>query len=599
MFLKNNAHPAYATAGSAGSAEQSHRVAFSSATFAAGSEADDVSAFGFGAGASKENAPRSNNPPPRRRPPQQKRRKDNRPLYIGIAAAAAFVLVLLLIIIGVASSDKNIEMEDNAYLAFEKDGSYSVSVNGTVIEEAFEGEVTVRPAADRSFAYVVEENSDGYRVFLLKGKKLELITMSPVISVLAYADYEPGIVYEVEDKRVNIYTEKYGEDRITSNPNGYDMDELGFIISGDASTVIYTQPNDKNPNLTDVRLYRNGEENQKISQNVTPVALSIDGSYVYISGTTQNSTARRLYYINTEDEEYEPIVVGKEGNFTGIISMSVSGEEVIYYTEEGTETATYIYSMNRKNKEDDVNPSVKVGRGIYKPLLPGKEIACFETFQKCYLEGYVTPYATDDELLCATYFVDKKYTALRVATALGQFSDDGEYFYYISNEDDTLMQVDLGTDSFDRNRILGDVAVQDFAITAKGNLYFLNDEGKLSHRKLSASKNTPISLDVESISMMDSSNTLFFMEKDSNIIYSTKEGSEKEIAKFDGVQLTALPEFVNPEIKRTYAIVNDDAEGYCIYYTSNAKSFKRIVIGCEEIEFNTWLENLLAVGEAD
>lgn len=603
MFLKNNVRPAYAVAGNANIDTRKHQT--DAAMFAAGSEADDVNAFGFGSSANKGNSPRGDMPPRKNTPPRGKMpprrrsfwssfKKDNRTMFIGIAAAAAAVLVLLLIIIGIATADKSIKMENNAFLAFEKDGTYSVSVNGHVIEEAFEGEVTIRPAADHSFAYVVEESADGFRVFLLKGKKLEPITATPVSKVLAYADYKPGLVYETDDatNNVDFYSEKHGTGRVMYNePTGYDTDGLHFLISGDASTIVFTRPNKNDPSKKDVCLFRADEETQTIvsAPSITPVALSIDGSYLYVSaynGATANSL--KLYYydttVDTTEDSYKHTLVGTDGNFGGIISMNVSGEEVVYYTTDGTTTATYVYSMKRKNKGDDLNPSIKIGDGKLEPVFPEKEIACPETFKKCYFEGPGNPFATEDTENQAykTCYLNKKYEPTEIASAKGQFTDDGEYFYYI-NKDGNLWQAELDGKTFTKTQVIKNIVITDFAVTAKGNIYYLTDEQVLNYRKMSAKKNTPIMYGVQDISLMESGNTVYIVDKNSENIYTSKEGSEPEVAKFSGEQLTSLPIFINSRIKRCYAIVSDATNGYSVYYTSNGKSFKHIDSACSDI----------------
>ena len=119
-------------------------------------------------------------------------------------------------------------------------------------------------------------------------------------------------------------------------------------------------------------------------------------------------------------------------------------------------------------------------------------------------------------LLCctSTYFINKKYEANKISSARGKFSLDGDYFYYI-NGDGNLIQINLKDKNMISSKVDNDVV--DFAVTEKGNVYLLTDEGSLRFYKVSTKKKTRISLDATSISMYTYANTLYFYEEGNDV----------------------------------------------------------------------------------
>ncbi|MBQ8345409.1 MAG: hypothetical protein IJY42_03985 [Clostridia bacterium] len=580
MMFKKTYRPAYASA-TADCPRTSRDDRFSSATFSAG-EADDVNAFGFSAQQRPQRPQQERRSAPNNRPPRFKgsgfSHREKRLFVIGIAAVVVLLALIISIIVAVATADRSIKKENNAFVAYAHGDTYAVSANGKVFN-SFDGSVEVRPAADNSFAYVTEDRPDGYRVYLLEGKKLEPMTDSTVTKVLAYADYKPGIVYESEGGKINICTEKIGEDRITSQVGVGE-----FVISGDATTVAYVEPSAGNENRTNVMIYRYGHEPTKLCQYQygSIAGLSLDGTYAYVN-IRVGSGEYRLHYCDTTSDEIEKIVMGTEGNFGAIVATNVSGEEVIYTTVDGTDVVTYLYSMKRKNKEDSVNPAVKIGKGLYSLTGPKTNIACYETFKGAYLQGTtgLSLSVSGADVTYNTCRIGKNYDKEDIASAKGLFSPDEKYFYFVAGEENTLYQIELKDKKLNRNTIT--TKVKDFVLTQKGNLYILNDEQTLYFRKASnnASKD-PIAYDVAEMELFFGGNTLYFQQIDSDIVYSTKEGSDESIVKFDSYQLTVLPFFTDASVKKTYTFVSDDAEGWCLYYTSNGKSFKRIQVNCDD-----------------
>ena len=79
------------------------------------------------------------------------------------------------------------------------------------------------------------------------------------------------------------------------------------------------------------------------------------------------------------------------------------------------------------------------------------------------------------------------------------------------------------------------------------------------------------------------SNTLYFSIEDAETVYCSEEGGEKEQAKFDGITLTGLPQFIDTNAKKNFVGVYDESnEEWKLFYTSNGKKFKAIA-NCEDI----------------
>ena len=147
-----------------------------------------------------------------------------------------------------------------------------------------------------------------------------------------------------------------------------------------------------------------------------------------------------------------------------------------------------------------------------------------------------------------------------------------------------LIEVDLTDDNYPKE--MYNAGAKDFAVTEKGNLYILDDSGTLRFSKRSEEKKPRIADDVESIEFYDYSNELYFSMTDSEgevTIYTTREGSEKDVAKLDSTTLTAVPSFSEPNAKKCYAYYYDMDNGWMLFYASNGKSFDMVSNDCQSI----------------
>ncbi|MBQ8331488.1 MAG: hypothetical protein IJX94_03195 [Clostridia bacterium] len=554
MFDKTNMRPAMAGAAPSYSGTASRRRNDSLSYQTGAGEAEDLNAFNTFS--EKEEIRR-----PQRKRPAPKKTFDKKALLIGAIAAAALVVLLALIIgVSVAGSG-NITYKENAYVAYaDGDGNYHVVVNGSTLDDTFEGEVEIVSSTDRSFAYVFDTGMEGTDIYLLKGKKLEAITTSPVSEVLAYAGLKPGVVFK-ENEKYYLYSEKTGEERITS-----DITTENLMISGDASTVTYTVAAENSAGETYLCIYQEGSSS-KITKNCTPVAVSNYGDYVY--GVAKDTNGKdNLYVITTKDGE--KYAVENSTGFMGITAMNVDGDELLFFSGNGTDWNTFVYSFKKER-------TTSLAKYLLTPSTVDPTIAVYDSFKGVYLEGYNL-----DGTKALTGYLDNKYNWNNIVRAIGQFEAEGEFFYYINSEQQ-LMQLDLTNDNYPKVKVDDDVI--DFTITEKGNVYSLNDDKQLRFYKVATGKKTRISDDATTISIYNYANEVYFSEEESIDVnvYTSKEGGGKDVAKMDSTPITDVPMFSDPSSKKCYAYYYDVDNGWILFYTSNGKSFDLISNDCQAI----------------
>ena len=490
-------------------------------------------------------------------------------IIVALIAVVALIALVSLIIVFVSASSKDVKLGNNVYMSNCDDaGIWRVLYNGKTIGE-YDNEIELITAEDRSFAYIIENGSEGYLVHVAKGRKIQTITGTPVTKVLATASLAPAVVWLEVDNGVYLYTEKHGEERITKDyttlredPNASGQYNYIFKISADGSTVAYAQT-DTNTGEFHLYTYRDSLP-QKSTKYLLPVAISDNGKFVFGYGISSKDGVTKAFYVVSGDDKY----LIDEG-FESVISLSAAGNEIVYTTNTETGIATYIYSFNPRKLDDDKEPH-KIGNGVCVPVCADPEIVRPSTFKKTYFERI----DGDDEISSPTYFVNRKYESASICSYRGKFSPDGDYFYYL-NKSGALQRIKLSDKNHTPEKIAEDVV--DFAITQKGNIYWLGDSGRLSFYHSSKGKTTRIADDAGSLVMHDYSNTLYYTSTESVGVYTTKEGSGKEEAKFGTIALTTLPTFTDPTQKKSYAVIWDvDNNKWNVFYTSNGKSFKQI-----------------------
>jgi hypothetical protein len=485
---------------------------------------------------------------------------------IAVIAIAAVIILAIIIISALASSgSKGILYKDNAYIVYEDNGGNTfVSVNGNTLDASFEGTVTLHEAKDRSFAYIEEVFDKQYNIYILENKKMTPVTLSPATDILAYAEYEVGVVYK-DGNEVYLFTEDHGEELITN-----DETAKNFKISGDGKTVAFTKIDVENGNKINLFIFTAGKSTEKATSACYPAAVSYDGEYVYCYGYTKTDKQKKLYVMDTDN--FDRIAVGT-GVFGDIIAMNSDGDEIIYYTvstnENGaTENTSHVYSVRKEAVHT-------IAKGFFVPTIVDPDIACPATFK----DTYVNSASSESE--GSTYYINRKYVPSKIASYIGTFSPDGDYFYYL-NLEAQLVQVDLNDKGYAASRVLSDVT--NYAVTQKGNIYAIDVNSTLRFLEIDDNKKTKISETANELVMYGYANLLYFTENDSVSVLSTKEGSSKDAVKFDKAALAGLPKFKYDGNSKNYVLVYDSDIGWKIFYTSNGKKFKLVMADCNNID---------------
>lgn len=554
MIFKNNYRPALATAG-APCSFKAEKKAQSGIMFNSADETEDFNAFQGSSSQQKE----------MKRRPQKKKTTLELSLKTLLIAAASVVALILLIVVVVAalnSSGTPITAENNSFISYENDGRYYVAMNGEIIGDGFENEIELTPAADNSFAYVFEDTPDGINAYILDKKELTLVIPTPVSEIVTVADYEPGIIYK-DDDAFYFYADD-SDDKITKNPTAGN-----FIIAPDASAVAYTEAKDEDVTQSKLYLYTNGNEDS-YATNMCPVAVAPGGKYIYAYGIDSDAITKKLYMISPEDDEKYSIA----SNFNAITYMNIKGDEIIYCTSSVNDGfSSHIYSAKK-------NESFKIGAGWCVPLTADPTTVRLSSLKNIVVENTFS--LSELNTKSATYYIGKDYTSARISTYNGKLNSSGDIFYY-TDSDNTLKYIDLN----DKTRTSEEIAedVLEFVVTAKDNIYFIDDDGRLRFHKSSSGKSKTIeSGEVTNMSLNAYSNILYFDVEDDAKAYCTEEGSAKEIAEFARAEIYTAPEFVDGAQKRTFAYVkNSDTELYDIYYTSSGKTYKLIATDCDYI----------------
>lgn len=583
-MLNNSAmRPAFASVGagnsSADQAQTRNFVAYSA------SEDDDFNAFGD---TSPKKQPTPQRPKQQQQRPQQPPRKpqrrrksvDPKMLLIGAAAIVAVILVVALFIAVFSSPGKNVKREDNAYMVYtDLDGLYHVMANGKEVKETFEGELTLIPSKDNSFAYIFEEivTEDGntvYLMYILEDKKLSLVE-AEADKIIACADYEPGIIFKM-GSIVQLYSENSFED-ISS-----DSSASNFLISGDATTVVYTETTGRDNAETQIKYFRNAGFNDiGEAEGLIPTAISSDGRYVY-AYTEQNA----LYYIEVTGNGTkfeENTIIGANANpFVAITDMNADGSEILFNYEFNGRLACFIYRVGDKEENQ-----VGEGKFVYAPS--ERDVVAPASFVGSYLTAART--VTDEDgrtsTVNSTYLYDGSKGARKVADALGQFSPDGKYFYYIDPANNDLVRVKLSSKDFEADSRVITKAVDSFVVTEKGDLYQYSrptssSGGKITFKKAADTTSRGVSTRATAGSMFICGNTLYFAETadDEIKLYMSDNGSNKEEVTLKNMAFGSILTVETNGMGAGYAYFVDTNGNTVLLYTEDGSDFDVVCESC-------------------
>lgn len=559
MFYNNNLRPAFASANNA-SVHNSHTkkdfVTFS----AASSETDDFNSFNTSQGSGE-----MRRPPKKKKKPQKTFELNLKTVAIAAAVLVAAVLLIVIFVAMANSSSSHLTLKNNSFLSYDIDGTYYVAMNGKTLDQSFENEISLIPADDNSFAYVIEHTSEGDVIYLLEGKELTQIISSPVKEIITMSKFNPGIIYRKDNDAVYFYTAE-DEGRITRSTTA-----ANFIISEDASAIVYTEPDDGDATTSKLYLYVDGGS-ESLAKNMVPVAVSKGGKYIYAYANvaTETSITKKLYLIKPE-EEGEKIEISD--NFEDITYLNVKGDEIIYYTGISTDKIrSHIYNAKK-------NESYEIGAGRCVPTVADPSVVCLSTLKNIVVQNTIPALPGTS----ATHYINKNYESTLICRYNGTLNSKGDIFYYI-DKDDTLRYIDLNDKSRTSEKVFDDVI--DFVVTEKDNVYFIMDEldRDLIFYKSSTGKRKTIAGDVTGMTFNEYSNVLYFNVDEDTKAYCTEEGSVKEIAEFDRTEIPVAPTFIDPAQKRSYVyLINPETDLYDIYFTSSGKSFKLVARDCDSV----------------
>ena len=583
MLNKSDMRPAYATAGQSSSVENGSKMNY--AVFsAAQTEDDDFNAFGdTSAKTTHASTPKrqTQTPQPQKRP-QRKKAPTAIPtkyIIIGVAALVALVLVIALFAAVFSSPGKNILRKDTVYATYiDADNQYHVLTNGKEIKQTFSGEVTLVPAKDYSFAYIFEDviaddGSSVTKMYTLEGKKLTTVE-AEANEIIAYADYEPGILFE-EGGIVQFYSKNAFED-ISS-----DTSADNFIISGDASTVVYTETTGKNQDRTHLKYFRSAGFNDIGDTNgLEPVAISNDGRYVYAK-----DASNAFYYIEVTkrgaDYEQKTIIANTSYAFGDVTELNADGTEIIFYYvySDSGNIGSFIYKIGGKAPN-------AIAAGVFNYTPSDKEVVCPATFMDAFFvaDQKITDADGKSTSIRSTYFYDNK-GAHKLADATGQFSPDGKYFYYI-NESDDLVRVSLANNNFAENSTSIAPSIASFVITEKGDIYHhssSSSSSKIIFREVATDgKSKSVSQKPDANSMFLCGNSIYFSETNNGAIklYRSTDGANKEEITFKKVLVDSPLTIEMGSGDKGYAYFVDADGNTKLLYTSNGKTFDIICDSC-------------------
>jgi hypothetical protein len=580
MLNKSDMRPAYATVGQNSSASDHSKIDYA-AFSAAQNEENDFGAFGD---TSAKNATASK-APQQRKPQQQNRAPKKAPkngpsisaktILIAVAAVVALVLIIALFAAVFSSPGKNILRKDDVYASYvDSNDVHHVLFNGKEVKHSFTGKVTLLPAKDCSFAYIFEEvvSDDGTNVinmFILNGKKITALE-DDASSIIACAEYEPGVIFK-KGNEVLFYSNREFES-LSQNPGA-----ANFIISGDATTIVFTEPTRSSTTeegtATQVKYFRDaGFNNIGESAGLVPVALSIDGKYVYATDSTGS-----FYYLKVtkRGEEYtqKTIMAAAAYMFHSVTELNATGTEVVFTVNTNTESlVSAIYKIGDKK----IYP-IAAGAFRYTPI--DKEVVCPATFVDAAFTVDRTLTTEDDSTVdvTSTYYYTGGEGAAKLADTKGTFSPDGKYFYYLDYG--KLYRVALSSKNFENDR--QEITTADaFLLTEKGDIYTYtkpsdNTPGSINWRSADKTSSKRISNKADLNCMYLCGNSIYFSETiDGNVkLYVSTNGSVKEEVTFKKTVPASCLTIVMGTGDKGYASFLDVDGNTQLLYTANAKTF--------------------------
>ena len=587
MLLKNDRKPAVAYATYQGSKAESRSAENDFITRMSADE-DDFGNFSSSASArdTKATRKRTSSPKSAKAPKPPKKKRNYIPFTVAIIAIVALVIVIALVVAVFNAPKSSSKVGDTVYFCYvDTENKYHVVVNGEELKNTFENEIELIPAADNSFAYILEKvtedvnGASGIRMHILTGKTLQS-SGGLANKCLAFSGLKPGIIYQYKTTFARYTGDS--EDPITKESSADN-----FIISDDAQTVVYTAASKREEDVNILKYFK-GSGSEDIQSGFTPIAISANGRYIY--GTADRSGS--FYYIDVNAKEIKPkrITNDSYGTFGEITEMNADGNEIIFYTNTTKGVVSFYYKVKDK-------APTTLSQGIYRSakatadeLAPSTFIGSYFTVQNATIsyddDGEIE---LDEESGLSTYCL-KKDGAVKVADTTGKFSPDGKYFYYI-DESSQLVRIPLSANDYSKSieQVCG--YINEFALTQKGDVYMFYESGDEKSAFLffwdsSTQKRTKLSNYADVGSMRICANTLYFSEtlesagENSTVVYTTTDGSEKTPAEFKSAKLDKAPTVVMGVGKNGYAYVTNENGSTMLFFTNNGKKFDLVCDDC-------------------
>ena len=491
---------------------------------------------------------------------------------------------------------ENTLYKENAYMVYQDSNGYShIIVNGKELDRSFDGEIELIPAKDNSFAYVFDDEPNDIYMYIVKDTKIEQVSDRPASDIIAYAGLEPGIVFvDTTDGGTTgyyLYNERVGTKscaKVTQNPDH-------FIISDDAETVVYTTKKDDTADRI-LTLYKDEQTKTISTTGAIPVAVSMDGRYIY-NIHTDAEEGTMLYVFDTEKDKSYSVPYSR--NFLCIVDMNVKGDEVLFCTgtglaEEALATLNGVIHSGKYSdvktslyKHDDSNErrTTLIGNNVIGLANMDENVVAYKTFlDKYFTTKLPSGNVQGDDIY--TYHLSDKYKVTKICSTTadieGQFSPDGKYFYFV-NDNMELKQVNLKKRTV--KNIYDGSAVGNFAVTEKGNLFIFDSGDKsLYYYNVSTQKCPRYNHEVEDIFFHSVTNKLYFTSADSESTYVAEEGEKESIAEIDNNAITGMPYFSNnPGSKYYVAYLNNKIDAVEIYYTENGKKYDKLDVDIQEL----------------
>ena len=589
MLLKNDRKPAFSYASYQGSgAEKS--TADKDFITRMSSNGDDFGNFTSGSSA-KDTKPHQKKQAPKPQPKANKggSKRNYMPfVFAGIAIIALIAVIALIVAIFNAPKSSS-KIDDTVYFTYiDENNEYHVVVNGDEIKDTFKNEIELIPAADNSFAYILEKveadvsGASGIRMHILNGKKLKS-SVGLADSCVAFAGLKPGIIYKYK----TTFSRYTGD---SDDPITRESTADNFIISDNAKTVVYTAASRQDEG-TSILKYFQGSGSEDLQVNFTPLAISANGRYIY--GT--NNLNGGFYCMDAKAKEPKPKRITNEsyGSFGEITEMNADGNEIIFYTNTSKGVVSFFYKIKDKSPTTLAQGIFRLAGADASELAPSTFVGSYFTAQNTTIsyddDGEVE---LDEDGSYSTYCF-KKDKAIKVADTTGKFSPDGKYFYYI-DENSQLVRTPLSVSDYEKNIETVCGYITEFALTQKGDVYMFYSAGDdddepafLYYWDSSTGKRMIISNIADRDSMRICSNTLYFSEttesmdgEKSTVVYTTTDGSEKTPAEFKSVNLAKAPTVEMGVGKYGYAYVTDDNDTTMLFFTTNGKKFDIVCDSC-------------------